>query len=98
MTELGVDLKVICFPWMLSLMTVVVPLDSLHLVYEGFIKDGWNFIYRLGLAIFLYHKETLKEMDEGGDILVFLSATNEKKEDKNWEDIVEYAQELKKLI
>lgn len=83
---------------MLSLMTVVVPLDSLHLVYEGFIKDGWNFIYRLGLAIFLYHKETLKEMDEGGDILVFLSATNEKKEDKNWEDIVEYAQELKKLI
>ena len=30
-------------------------------------------------------------MDEAGDILVFLSATNEKKEEKNWDEIVSYA-------
>ena len=46
--------------------------------------EGWNFIYRLGLAIFLYHKETLKEIDEGGDALVFLSSINERKEENNW--------------
>lgn len=56
LTELGVDFRVICFPWILSLMSVVVPLDSLHLVYEGYLKEGWSFIYRLGLAVFLYHK------------------------------------------
>ena len=37
-------------------------------------------------------------MDEAGDILVFLSATNQKKQWKDWQDIIEYAQELKKLI
>ena len=72
-------------------MTVVVPLDCLHLIYNGFIKDGWDFIYRVGLAIFLYHKEELMEMDEIGDILVFLSSTSEKKEDKDWFELIEYA-------
>ena len=80
---LGIDLKIVCFPWMISVMTVVVPLDSLHFIYNGFIKDGWSFIYRVALAIFLYHKDELMEMDEIGDILVFLSAT-EKKEERNW--------------
>ena len=79
-------------------MTVVVPLNSLHLVYNGFIAEGWNFIYRLGLAVFLYHKEALKEIEEGGDALVFLSGINERKEDSNWSEIVGYAGELKKMI
>lgn len=83
---------------MLSLMSVVVPLNHLHLVYNGFIEEGWSFIHRLGLSILLYHKEPLKEMDEAGDVLVFLSATNDKKEDKDWPEIIRYALELKKMI
>ena len=38
------------------------------------------------------------EMDEIGDILVFLSSTNEKNDDKNWPDIIEYAEELKSIL
>ena len=37
-------------------------------------------------------------MDEIGDILVFLSSTNEKNDDKNWPDIIEYAEELKSIL
>lgn len=60
-------------------MSVVVPIDYLAPVFDAFMREGWPFIYRMGLAIFLYHKETLKEIDECGDVLVFLSATHEKK-------------------
>ena len=79
-------------------MAVLVPLNYLHFIYNGFIRDKWDFIYRIALAIFIYHKDELLEMDEIGDILVFLSSTREKKEDKNWLDLIEYAEELKKVI
>jgi hypothetical protein len=37
-SDLEVDLNVICLPWVLSLLTCVVPLEHLHMIYEGFIK------------------------------------------------------------
>ena len=58
-------------------MTVVVPLDYIHLIYEGFIKhQGWKFIYKFVLSVFLYNKEKLKDMDDNSDVLAFLSSTN----------------------
>ena len=41
---------------MLSLMSVVVPIDYLAPVFDAFMREGWPFMYRMGLAIFLYHK------------------------------------------
>lgn len=47
------------------------------------------------LSVFVYHKDKLKDMDESGDILVFLSVSNtEEKESIDWEDIVRYAETL----
>jgi hypothetical protein len=43
------------------------------------------------LAVFVYHKEKLKSMDESGDVLVFLSASNEEgKESVDWENIIKF--------
>lgn len=69
-------MRVVLFPWVLSLLCVVVPLDYLHLVYMGFVRQGWKFIYKTILSVFIYHKDKLKDMDESGDILVFLSVSN----------------------
>lgn len=74
---------------------MVVPLDYLKAVYAGFVKEGWRFIYKTVLSVFVYHKDKLKDMDESGDILVFLSVSNtEEKESIDWEDIVRYAETL----
>ena len=77
--ELGVELKLIIFPWVLSLLSVLVPLEYIHLVYVGYMKEGWNFIYRVVLAVFLYNKDLLKSLEEPDEVLVFLSASNEEK-------------------
>jgi len=57
--ELAVDINIVCLPWVLSLLTCLVPLDYLHLVYLGFIKDGWPFFYKASLAIIIYHKKAM---------------------------------------
>jgi hypothetical protein len=64
--EVGVDLNIICLPWILSLLTCVVPLEHLHLIYDGFIEEQWNFVYKIGLAIFIYHKDHLLELGDAG--------------------------------
>jgi hypothetical protein len=59
--EIGLDLQIICLPWILSLLTCIVPLEQLHLVYDGLIIEKWRFIYKVCLSIFIYHKEQIKE-------------------------------------
>lgn len=54
--ELAVDLNIVCLPWVLSLLTSLVPLEYLHLVFLGFFEGGWPFFYRVCLAIMIYHK------------------------------------------
>ena len=46
-------------PWFISLLACLVPLDSLHLIYSGFIADKWQFIYRVSLALLIYLKPQL---------------------------------------
>ena len=57
--ELAVDMNIVCLPWVLSLLTCLVPLNYLHLIYSGFISDSWNFFYKASLAIMIYHKEAM---------------------------------------
>jgi hypothetical protein len=49
-------MRVILFPWVLSLLCVIVPLDYIHLVYMGFVRNGWQFIYKTVLSVFVYYK------------------------------------------
>jgi hypothetical protein len=57
-----VDLNIVCLPWVLSLLTCMVPLEQLHLIYDGFIREKWDFVYKVCLAIFIYHKDTLIDL------------------------------------
>jgi hypothetical protein len=46
------------------------------------------------LSIFLYHKKTLMQLEDHGDVLALLSTTNEKRSSYDWEDIIIFANSL----
>lgn len=84
----------ICLPWVLSLLTSIVPLDSIHLIYDGFIKEKWNFIYRVCLSIFVYFKDRIREATEGSEILMLFSTGQDDLKEIDWEDIVKYGEKI----
>lgn len=87
-------MHMICLPWILSLLTSIVPLDSLHLVYSGFIKEKWNFIYRVCLSIFVYFKDRIVHETDGSEVLMLFSPGQDELKEIDWEDIVKYAEKI----
>ncbi|PPQ73760.1 hypothetical protein CVT26_011878 [Gymnopilus dilepis] len=51
LTELGVDLAAICFSWFLSLFTDCLPVETLFRVWDVFLVDGLDVLFRVALAI-----------------------------------------------
>ena len=51
MLNLGVQSRVFLDGWLLSLMSKIVPLESMHLVITNFRKKGWRFIYFLVIQV-----------------------------------------------
>ncbi|EAU85238.2 small G protein signaling modulator 3 [Coprinopsis cinerea okayama7 len=51
LAELGVDLGAICFSWFLSLFTDCLPVETLFRVWDVFLVDGLDVLFRIALAI-----------------------------------------------
>ncbi|TFK21482.1 TBC-domain-containing protein [Coprinopsis marcescibilis] len=51
LTELGIDLGAICFSWFLSLFTDCLPVETLFRVWDVFLVDGLDVLFRIALAI-----------------------------------------------
>ncbi|KAF7335463.1 GTPase activating rab protein [Mycena venus] len=51
LADLGVDLPAICFSWFLSLFTDCLPVETLFRVWDVFLVDGLDVLFRLALAI-----------------------------------------------
>ncbi|KAJ7239392.1 rab-GTPase-TBC domain-containing protein [Mycena haematopus] len=51
LTDLGVDLPAICFSWFLSLFTDCLPVETLFRVWDVFLVDGLDVLFRIALAI-----------------------------------------------
>ncbi|KAJ6543632.1 rab-GTPase-TBC domain-containing protein [Mycena vulgaris] len=49
--DLGVDLPAICFSWFLSLFTDCLPVETLFRVWDVFLVDGLDVLFRVALAI-----------------------------------------------
>jgi hypothetical protein len=80
----------ICLPWVISLLTSIVPLEYSHLIFYGFIKERWNFIYRTCLSLFIYFKDSIKEAGDASEVLTMLTASQEEYKTIDWEDIIKY--------
>ncbi|PPQ84156.1 hypothetical protein CVT25_002022 [Psilocybe cyanescens] len=51
LTDLGVDLGAICFSWFLSLFTDCLPVETLFRVWDVFLVDGLDVLFRIALGI-----------------------------------------------
>ncbi|KAF9450458.1 TBC-domain-containing protein [Macrolepiota fuliginosa MF-IS2] len=59
MTELGIDLAAICFSWFLSLFTDCLPVETLFRVWDVFLVDGLDVLFRIALAILRRNEQEL---------------------------------------
>jgi hypothetical protein len=91
---MDIDLSMICLPWIISLLSSIVPLDQLHLVYYGFIRDRWNFIYRSSLSIFIYFKQAILDASDGSEVLAMMSSSQNVFKEIDWADVIEYGEKL----
>lgn len=48
--QIGIDIKIVLYGWLLSLMSKLIPLQEMHQVLNNFRTQGWSFIYKLILA------------------------------------------------
>jgi GTPase-activating protein len=49
--DLGIDLGAICFSWFLSLFTDCLPVETLFRVWDVFLVDGFDVLFRIALAM-----------------------------------------------
>ncbi|KAI0833838.1 TBC-domain-containing protein [Trametes gibbosa] len=59
LTELGIDLGAICFSWFLSLFTDCLPVETLFRVWDVFMIDGVDVLFRIAFAILRTNEEEL---------------------------------------
>ncbi|GBE90104.1 predicted protein [Sparassis crispa] len=59
LAELGVDLPAICFSWFLSLFTDCLPVETLFRVWDIFLVDGLDVLFRVAFAILHSNEQEL---------------------------------------
>ncbi|KAJ3004717.1 hypothetical protein NUW54_g4683 [Trametes sanguinea] len=59
LSELGVDLAAICFSWFLSLFTDCLPVETLFRVWDVFMVDGVDVLFRVAFAILRINEQEL---------------------------------------
>ncbi|KDQ59101.1 hypothetical protein JAAARDRAFT_33831 [Jaapia argillacea MUCL 33604] len=59
LTHLGIDLPAICFSWFLSLFTDCLPVETLFRVWDVFLVDGPDVLFRIALGILRSNEQEL---------------------------------------
>ncbi|KAJ3548760.1 hypothetical protein NM688_g5255 [Phlebia brevispora] len=74
LADLGVDLGAICFSWFLSLFTDCLPIETLFRVWDVFLVDGLDVLFRIALAILRVSEEELLQCDSIPSVYVALES------------------------
>ncbi|KAG1866164.1 rab-GTPase-TBC domain-containing protein [Suillus subluteus] len=72
LTGLGVDLPAICFSWFLSLFTDCLPIETLFRVWDVFLVDGLDVLFRVALGILRSNEQELLECESNSAVYVSL--------------------------
>ncbi|KAG2107199.1 rab-GTPase-TBC domain-containing protein [Suillus discolor] len=72
LTALGVDLPAICFSWFLSLFTDCLPIETLFRVWDVFLVDGLDVLFRVALGILRSNEQELIECESNSAVYVSL--------------------------
>ncbi|KAI6147034.1 rab-GTPase-TBC domain-containing protein [Pisolithus thermaeus] len=72
LSVLGVDLPAICFSWFLSLFTDCLPIETLFRVWDVFLVDGLDVLFRVALAILRSNEQELLQCESNSAVYVAL--------------------------
>ncbi|KIK25057.1 hypothetical protein PISMIDRAFT_97440 [Pisolithus microcarpus 441] len=72
LSVLGVDLPAICFSWFLSLFTDCLPIETLFRVWDLFLVDGLDVLFRVALAILRSNEQELLQCESNSAVYVAL--------------------------
>ncbi|KIJ62922.1 hypothetical protein HYDPIDRAFT_41614 [Hydnomerulius pinastri MD-312] len=72
LTNLGVDLAAICFSWFLSLFTDCLPIETLFRVWDVFLVDGLDVLFRIALSILRSNEQELLQCESISAVYVAL--------------------------
>jgi hypothetical protein len=59
-----------CSSWFLTLFTTALPLPLVCRIFDIFLNEGFEIVFRIGMAILECHKESLMVLDMEGMIKV----------------------------
>ncbi|KAG6867253.1 hypothetical protein C0993_005175 [Termitomyces sp. T159_Od127] len=63
LTKLDVDLPAICFSWFLSLFTDCLPVETLFRIWDVFLVDGLDVLFRVALGILRSNEQELLQCE-----------------------------------
>ncbi|KAF9230997.1 rab-GTPase-TBC domain-containing protein [Melanogaster broomeanus] len=72
LTNLSVDLGAICFSWFLSLFTDCLPIETLFRVWDVFLVDGLDVLFRIALGILRNNEQELLQCESISAVYVAL--------------------------
>ncbi|KAG9316132.1 rab-GTPase-TBC domain-containing protein [Chiua virens] len=72
LVDLGVDLAAICFSWFLSLFTDCLPIETLFRVWDVFLVDGLDVLFRIAFGILKDNEQELVQCDSISAVYVAL--------------------------
>ncbi|KAH8094532.1 TBC-domain-containing protein [Cristinia sonorae] len=72
LTDLGIDLPAICFSWFLSLFTDCLPIETLFRVWDVFLVDGLDVLFRVAFAILRSNEDELLRCESISAVYVAL--------------------------
>ncbi|THH08191.1 hypothetical protein EW146_g9072 [Bondarzewia mesenterica] len=72
--QLGIDLPAICFSWFLSLFTDCLPVETLFRVWDVFLVDGLDVLFRVALSILRSNEQELLRCESIPAVYVALAS------------------------
>lgn len=95
----GVEIHIIIVEWVFSLFSSVIPIELQMEFYFGFFAEGWNFFYKMCIAVIMTLDIGKKENIDADDIYLTLKfgkyeENYEKNKHKIWKSIINNAFQL----
>lgn len=94
MTDLDILSEHLLNGWVLSLMSVCIPLQFMHEVIDKFREKGWNYLYRLVVTYLLFSKEGLMLASDQAEFLSSLNNKNSRELGIEWKEMISSADKL----
>lgn len=71
----NIELSLITINWFLTAFSSVCPIDTVLRIWDCYMKDGCNFLFKVALAMLTLREKLLVSLEDGSDVFFALSET-----------------------